>query len=91
MKVVKIISHPSYNNPRLSNDIALLQLEKQAILNNRVGVVCLPKQDFEVPLESNCYITGETTDQTFMGLWGGGNGEGGEIEGGISPTLLCSD
>ena len=58
LKAIKVISHPNYNNPRLNNDIALIQLAKPATLNKRVGLVCLPGQDEVVPAGSNCYITG---------------------------------
>jgi len=58
IKAIKVISHPSYNSPRLNNDIALIQLAKPATLNNRVGLVCLPDQDYVLPAGSNCYITG---------------------------------
>lgn len=37
IKVVKVITHQSYNNPVLySNDIALLKLERNATLNRSV-------------------------------------------------------
>ena len=58
IKAIKVISHPSYNNPRLSSDIALIQLERPATLNSRVNTVCLPPQDYVVPSGSNCYISG---------------------------------
>jgi len=58
IKAIRVISHPSYNNPRLSNDIALIQLQRPATLNNRVGLACLPDQDYVLPAGSNCYITG---------------------------------
>ncbi|XP_057314061.1 zinc metalloproteinase nas-15-like [Hydractinia symbiolongicarpus] len=57
--VRQIIVHPSYNKPtRMNNDIALLQLVKPAILNDRVKAVCLPKQGKAVKLGTKCYLTG---------------------------------
>ena len=58
IKAIKVISHPNYNKPRLNNDIALIQLARPATLNSRVGLVCLPNQDYVLPAGSNCYITG---------------------------------
>ncbi|KAL9972358.1 hypothetical protein ACROYT_G018643 [Oculina patagonica] len=63
LRVVKIISHPRYNSPlQLSHDIALIKLEEPAILNNAVGLVCVP--DGSTPampidnLNKKCWITG---------------------------------
>ena len=37
----QVIKHPSYNRPSaINNDIALIQLERPATLNARVGTVC---------------------------------------------------
>lgn len=44
----------------INNDIALVQLDRPVILNSRVGTVCLPKQDIQVPVGSRCVTTGET-------------------------------
>ncbi|CAH3026001.1 unnamed protein product, partial [Porites evermanni] len=56
--VRKVMSHPDYNKPRLSSDIALLQLSSPAKLSERVNPVCLPSHDSDVPTGSTCYITG---------------------------------
>ncbi|XP_078357475.1 transmembrane protease serine 9-like [Oculina patagonica] len=58
IKIKRIQPHPKFDQTRLNNDIALLELSKPAILNKRVGLVCLPPQDYNVSLKSNCYITG---------------------------------
>lgn len=52
------MSHPDYNKPRLSSDIALLQLSGPAKLSERVNPICLPSHDSDVPTGSTCYITG---------------------------------
>ena len=54
----QIISHPQYNNPRLSNDIALIELAQAVKLSKRVNPVCIPSHDTDVPTGSKCYITG---------------------------------
>ena len=53
-----IISHPQYNSPRLSNDIALIHLDQPVKLSQRVNPVCIPPYDTDVPTGSKCYITG---------------------------------
>ena len=55
---IKIISHPQYNSPRLSSDIALIQLDKPVTLSQRVNPICIPSHDSDVPTGSKCYITG---------------------------------
>ena len=43
IKGKQIITHPGYNSPSpFNNDISLIQLEKPASLNSKVGIVCLP-------------------------------------------------
>ena len=59
IKTKRLQPHPKFDPTRLNNDIALLELSKPAILNKRVGLVCLPPQDYDVSVKSNCYITGK--------------------------------
>ena len=57
----RVIERDDYNKPSMiNNDIALVQLDRPAILNSRVGTVCLPKQGIQVPVGSRCVTTGET-------------------------------
>ncbi|CAB4010162.1 chymotrypsinogen B-like, partial [Paramuricea clavata] len=57
--VKRYIKHPQYNRPYpINNDIALLQLRSPAKLGSRINTVCLPPQDYNVPITSTCYITG---------------------------------
>ncbi|KAK3542241.1 hypothetical protein QTP86_021400 [Hemibagrus guttatus] len=49
-------------------DIALLKLDRPAILNDKVAKVCLPQKDYIVPSGTECYVTG----------WGETQGTGGE-------------
>jgi hypothetical protein len=59
IRAKKVIVHPQYGQPALNNDIALIQLERPATLTSRVSTVCLPSHNFDVPLNSECYITGK--------------------------------
>lgn len=40
------------------DDIALIRLSRPAIVNNAVGIVCLPKQDNRVSIGKMCHLTG---------------------------------
>lgn len=55
--VTKIMVHPSYI-PKVNNDIAVLELSRNAILTNFIIPACLPKDD-KVSAGTKCYITGE--------------------------------
>ena len=63
----RIISHPNYNSPRLSSDIALIQLSVSVKLSQRVNPICLPNHDSDIPIGSKCYITGKPSNK--RGLW----------------------
>lgn len=76
IRVKRAIKHPLYYIPyALNNDIALLELEKPAIFNDRVGIACLPSVNAELPVNdpnTRCYITGEWLnifDYLFRGHW----------------------
>ncbi|XP_051511661.1 plasminogen isoform X1 [Myxocyprinus asiaticus] len=49
-------------------DIALLKLDRPAIINDKVLPACLPEKDYIVPSKTECYVTG----------WGETQGTGGE-------------
>ncbi|XP_049613820.1 plasminogen [Syngnathus scovelli] len=49
-------------------DIALLKLERPAVINDKVLPACLPDKDYIVPSGTECYVTG----------WGETQGTGGE-------------
>ncbi|XP_030576884.1 plasminogen-like isoform X2 [Archocentrus centrarchus] len=49
-------------------DIALLKLERPAIINDQVQPACLPEKDYIVSSEAECFVTG----------WGETQGTGGE-------------
>jgi len=51
-----IVRHPNYDSKTKDNDIALLKLNKDAVLSKKVNLACLPKE--AVDLDATCYITG---------------------------------
>ena len=60
--MVRVIRHERYNKPtRFANDIALLRLEKPAVLGKGVGLVCLSNPNHTLPIDNQnkkCWITG---------------------------------
>uniref|UniRef100_A0AAY4BYN5 Plasminogen n=1 Tax=Denticeps clupeoides TaxID=299321 RepID=A0AAY4BYN5_9TELE len=60
--VQKIILEPT------GKDIALLKLDRPAVINDKVLPACLPQKDYVVPSKTPCYVTG----------WGDTQGTGGE-------------
>ena len=64
-RVQRIIMHERYKRPfGLSNDIALLKLNKPAQLNRYVGLACLPGSGTpQLPIDDmskKCWITGDS-------------------------------
>ncbi|XP_051500734.1 apolipoprotein(a)-like isoform X2 [Myxocyprinus asiaticus] len=49
-------------------DIALLKLDRPAVINDKVSIACLPEKDYIVPRGTECHVTG----------WGNTQGTGGE-------------
>ena len=58
-RVAFVKIHPLYSSSTLNNDVALLRLEKAAVLNDYVNTVCLPNKTNVVAVGSPCYLTGE--------------------------------
>ena len=58
IQIEKIISHPKYSNSTKNNDIALLKLASPAPYGQHVQPICLPEQDRDVPIGTDCYVTG---------------------------------
>eukprot|EP00795_Rhopilema_esculentum_P003393 gene3393-1748_t len=55
----KVIERLDYNKPSaINNDIALVKLDRPAILSSRVGTVCLPAQGYQIPVGSRCITAG---------------------------------
>ncbi|CAD5122437.1 DgyrCDS10861 [Dimorphilus gyrociliatus] len=53
--VEKIIIHPDFKSYTYLNDIALIKLNKRAILNEKVRKICLPDAELT---HAECYVTG---------------------------------
>uniref|UniRef100_A0A671N1R0 Plasminogen n=1 Tax=Sinocyclocheilus anshuiensis TaxID=1608454 RepID=A0A671N1R0_9TELE len=63
--VSKIIKGPA------GTDIALLKLDRPALINDKVLPACLPEKDYIVPSNTECYVTGwgeteETGGEGFL-------------------------
>ncbi len=58
----RIILRDDFSSTTINNDIALVQLDRPAMLNSRVGTVCLPRQGYQVPVGSQCITTGKRND-----------------------------
>merc|ERR1711872_753554 len=56
--VEKIITHRSYSSRTIDNDIALMKLATPVQFGKYVKPVCLPNQGENVPVGTECYITG---------------------------------
>ena len=54
-----LYKHSGFTMQNLKHDIAVLQLERNAQLSDKVTTVCLPDQAAD--LNSKCYITGLTS------------------------------
>ncbi|XP_056619759.1 plasminogen-like [Triplophysa dalaica] len=50
--VIKMVMEPS------GTDIALIKLDRPAVLNDQVSLACLPEKDYIVPDATECFITG---------------------------------
>ncbi|XP_051765786.1 cathepsin G-like isoform X1 [Ctenopharyngodon idella] len=60
IRVKSYIPHPKYkSNPKkYADDIMLLKLEKKVNLNNKVGVIPLPKEREDVKADTACSVAG---------------------------------
>lgn len=61
ISVSKWISHPNYDNNRLTNDIALVKLSRSVTLSNKIQKICLATQ--EPSYGQNGVVTGWGTTQ----------------------------
>ena len=55
-EVRKLVFHPSYDRPRHSNDIAIIQLKESVKLNKYIGTACLPMVEY--PDDKTVIISG---------------------------------
>lgn len=58
IKVKRIILTGTYQTWSHNNDIALLELEKDITFSNKVTAACLPKQNIQVAVGTECYVSG---------------------------------
>ncbi|XP_060568257.1 transmembrane protease serine 11D-like [Ruditapes philippinarum] len=58
MKLQKDIPHPKYDYDTITNDIALLKLEKPVPASKTIGYACLPEETDKLPEKHMCYIIG---------------------------------
>ena len=65
-KVLRIVRHPSYNPSTKDSDIALLEMNEEATLNNYVGIACLPTEEPKTNLDGTCYITGIVLSSVWL-------------------------
>eukprot|EP00112_Aurelia_sp_Birch-Aquarium-sp1_P003240 Seg1361.4 transcript_id=Seg1361.4/GoldUCD/mRNA.D3Y31 product="Chymotrypsinogen B2" protein_id=Seg1361.4/GoldUCD/D3Y31 len=71
IRIEKIISHPKYSNSTKNNDIALLKLASPAPYGQHVQPICLPGQNEDVPIGTDCFITGiEPGALHYWFIWG---------------------
>jgi hypothetical protein len=66
-RLSKIILHEDYSN--VQNDVALLKLAVKVTLDDKVGTICLPKQDDRIPNGKNCYMTGMTNSCFLLNVY----------------------
>ena len=59
ISVERIISHPMYSRSAINNDIALIKLSSPIKFGKYVKPVCIPKQGGNVPIGTQCFITGK--------------------------------
>lgn len=55
-RVITLHKHSGFSMQNLKHDIAVLQLERNVEMSDKITTVCLPQQDAN--LNSECYITG---------------------------------
>ncbi|XP_053739212.1 chymotrypsin-like elastase family member 3B isoform X1 [Synchiropus splendidus] len=60
IRVEKMILHPQWNDncPSCGSDIALLKLERSAVISDKVQLACLPKHQEVLAHMQPCYVTG---------------------------------
>ena len=56
--IKRLYIHPKYNTETHDNDVALIELDRPATLNNRVNTICLPDESFQFPSGTRCTISG---------------------------------
>jgi len=61
-EISQLYIHKQYQTSSgYGHDIALIRLSRPTVLNEAVGLVCLPEQDSRVAVDKMCYLTGKAT------------------------------
>jgi len=59
IKIKRVIMHPDYSGTTtLKADMAMIELERPAQLNDRVRLACLPQKYVYPPIGKQCYLAG---------------------------------
>ena len=59
IRIKRAFHHPFYSQTTIYADHALIELEKPAILNDRVVLACLPESGNKIDIGTDdCYIAG---------------------------------
>ncbi|XP_068744392.1 CUB and peptidase domain-containing protein 1-like [Montipora capricornis] len=61
--VIQIVKHENYSSRTMENDMALIKLDRPAILGPGVGLVCLGDDKYHLPLD-------DLTNQCLISGWG---------------------
>ncbi|KAG9489745.1 hypothetical protein GDO78_005599, partial [Eleutherodactylus coqui] len=56
--ISKVIEHEAYYNEKLSNDVALLALDRPITYNNYIQPACLPQKTVDIKRMTDCFIAG---------------------------------
>merc|ERR1712136_524862 len=56
--VSELINHQQYDDSTYENDITLLKLAGEAVYTAYIQPACLPTQGVQIPVGTNCWITG---------------------------------
>jgi len=64
-KPSKIIIHPNWDRKTVNNDVAIVKLNKPAIINAKVKPVCLPQQGYHQGIDSKCVASGWGIDGNY--------------------------
>merc|ERR1712136_595265 len=68
--VSELINHQQYDDDTYENDITLLKLAGEAVYTAYIQPACLPTQGVQIPVGTNCWITGwgetQSADTTIM-------------------------
>ncbi|XP_015278307.1 PREDICTED: acrosin-like [Gekko japonicus] len=56
--IERLVEHENYNRIGYLNDIALIELNRSVVCNDRIQLACLPDSSLSISQLSHCYFTG---------------------------------